>query len=84
MLERNEDSRPSFKKLSDTLPSNLKNLPSTMNISMMKSESKFLSGVNPGSKVNTQGFSKVLNPINNSKFSKKMSGTLVSEYRPNV
>ena len=37
MLERSEDSRPSFKKLADSLPSNMKNLPTTMNISMMKS-----------------------------------------------
>ena len=31
-----------------------------------------------------QGFSKVLNPINNSRFGKKSTGTLVSEYRPMV
>ncbi len=36
MLERSEDSRPSFKKIADSLPSNLKNLPATMNISVMK------------------------------------------------
>ncbi len=36
MLERNDDSRPSFTKLTESLPSNLKNLPSTMNISLMK------------------------------------------------
>lgn len=36
MLERSEDSRPSFKKLADSLPSNMKNLPTTMNISVMK------------------------------------------------
>ena len=36
MLERSEDSRPSFKKLADSLPSNMKNLPTTMNISFMK------------------------------------------------
>ena len=33
---------------------------------------------NSTSKFNSQGFSKVLNPINNTKISKKMSGTLVS------
>ena len=36
MLERSEDSRPSFKKLADSLPTNMKNLPTTMNISFMK------------------------------------------------
>lgn len=84
MLERSEDSRPSFKKIADSLPSNLKNLPATMNISVMKGESKFLAGSNQGSQFNSNGFSKVLNPINNTRFSKKMGGTLVSEYRPNV
>jgi hypothetical protein len=85
MLERSEDSRPSFKKIADALPANMKNLPTTMNISVMKNEGR-LGGntVFPGSKFQTQGFSKVLNPINNTKIGKRMSGTLVSEYRPMV
>ena len=82
MLERSEDSRPSFKKLADSLPSNMKNLPTTMNISVMKNESKFSGGRSSfaGSKMmnSQQGFSKVLNPINNSRFGKKSTGTLVS------
>jgi hypothetical protein len=36
MLERNDDSRPSFVKLAEGLPSNFKNLPSTLNISLMR------------------------------------------------
>jgi uroporphyrinogen-III synthase len=35
MLERNEDSRPSFKKLAENLPTNIKNLPSTINLSVV-------------------------------------------------
>jgi hypothetical protein len=87
MLERSEDSRPSFKKIADSLPANLKNLPTTMNISFMKNSvaplmaGKSQFGTGGASKFSSQGFSKVLNPIN-SKGSKRMSGTLVSEYRP--
>lgn len=55
-----------------------------MNISVMKGESKFLTGTNQMSTYNPNGFSKVLNPINNTRYSKKMGGTLVSEYRPNI
>jgi len=85
MLERSEDSRPSFKKIADSLPANLKNLPTTMNISFMKnSVAPLMAGKSQfggASKFSSQGFSKVLNPMN-SKASKRMSGTLVSEYRP--
>ena len=60
----------------------MKNLPTTMNISVMKNESNFSGGRSSfaGSKMmsSQQGFSKVLNPINNSRFGKKSSGTLVS------
>lgn len=55
-----------------------------MNISVMKGDSKFLSNTNQLSSYNPNGFSKVLNPINNTRYSKKMGGTLVSEYRPNI
>ena len=55
-----------------------------MYISVMKGESKFLAGSNQMSSYNPNGFSKVLNPINNTRYSKKMGGTLVSEYRPNI
>ncbi len=81
MLERNDDSRPSFVKLADSLPTNLKNLPSTLNLSIMKTQiengqSKTLT--NTGS-----SFAKVLNPLVVGQ-SKRMNGTLVSEYRPEV
>jgi hypothetical protein len=57
-----------------------------MNISLMKNgETKILSGTSGVSQFgSSNGFSKVLNPLNNTRISKKMSGTLVSEYRPNV
>lgn len=80
MLERNDDSRPSFVKLADSLPSNFKNLPTTLNISLAKT----LGENNQASRVSgtSNGFSKVLNPLSNSRSSKRMTGTLVSEYRP--
>lgn len=82
MLERNEDSRPSFAKLEATLPTNLKNLPTTMSISLMKggnnnlgqSTSKFMNSTL------TNNFSKVKSPLSESRGSKR--GTLTSEYRP--
>ncbi len=40
--------------------------------------------MSPTTQFNPNGFSKVLNPVANTRFSKKMGGTLVSEYRPNV
>lgn len=35
MLERNDDSRPSFTKLAENLPTNIKNLPTTINLSVV-------------------------------------------------
>jgi len=78
MLERNEDSRPSFTKLAQGLPNNLKNLPNTMSISLMKGESKILGKNQSVSQFNSNGFSKVLNPLNNTRTSKRLTGTLVS------
>lgn len=75
MLERNDDSRPSFVKLADSLPTNFKNLPTTLNISLMKTQ-----GENGQSKTltnTTNSFSKVLNPLVVGQ-SKRMNGTLVS------
>lgn len=54
-----------------------------MNISLMKGETKILGNQNV-SQFNSNGFSKVLNPLNNTRMSKRLTGTLVSEYRPNV
>lgn len=76
MLERNDDSRPSFTKLAESLPSNLKNLPSTMNISLMKSLDGTQNTKILGSSAN--GFSKVLNPLVASRSSKRMQGTLAA------
>lgn len=72
MLERDDDSRPSFVKLADSLPSNLRTLPTTLNISLMKPLE------NGDSKSQVSGFSKVLNPLGGSRSSKRMQGTLVS------
>jgi hypothetical protein len=80
MLERNDDSRSSFTKLAESIPNNLKNLPTTLNISLMKT-------AGDASKVGgsaASGFSKVLNPLAGSRSSKRMTGTLVSEYRPEI
>lgn len=35
MIERNDDSRPSFKKLCENLPTNIKNLPQSINLSVV-------------------------------------------------
>ena len=35
MLERNDDSRPSFTKLVENLPTNIKNLPGSINLSVV-------------------------------------------------
>lgn len=35
MLERNDDSRPSFTKLASNLPSTVKNLPTSINLSVV-------------------------------------------------
>ncbi|MFM7855065.1 MAG: hypothetical protein ACKO96_24850, partial [Flammeovirgaceae bacterium] len=67
-----------FTKLAQGLPNNLKNLPSTMSISLMKGDTK-LSGLNQNvSQFSSNGFSKVLNPLNNTRTSKRLTGTLVS------
>ena len=72
MLERDDDSRPSFVKLAESLPSNLRTLPTTLNISLMKPSE----GGDSRSQVSS--FSKVLNPLGSSRASKRMQGTLVS------
>lgn len=83
MLERNDDSRPTFSKLADTLPSNFKNLPSTMNISLMKSSQAKSSAAMGASKfsMGSSAMSKVVSPLSNSR-SKKPPGSLASQYRP--
>lgn len=49
-----------------------------MSISLMKGESKILGKNQSVSQFNSNGFSKVLNPLNNTRTSKRLTGTLVS------
>jgi hypothetical protein len=83
MLERNDDSRPSFTKLSESLPTNLKNLPATLNISLMKNNgAKTNASMTQGSKFlanSTANYSKVINPLSNSRSSsRRMQTSLAS------
>jgi hypothetical protein len=89
MLERNDDSRPSFTKLAGSLPTNLKNLPATLSISLMKDNgSKRSNSLSQGSKFlanSTANYSKVVNPLSNSRSStRRMQTSLASEYRPDI
>jgi len=83
MLERNDDSRPSFTKLAESLPTNLKNLPATLNISLMKNNGPRTSAsMSQGSKFlanSTANYSKIVNPLSNSRSStKRMQTSLAS------
>ena len=72
MLERNDDSRVSFTKLSENLPTNIKTLPQTMNISMMKGTQPYQGN---SKLLPPTGYSKLINPIAISKNERKMHST---------
>lgn len=87
MLERNDDSRPSFKKLCDNLPTNIKNLPQSINLSVVGRTTQHITK-ETGQRTKILppvGYTKTIIPKPLDPSERNMHQTsLAAEYRPTV